>query len=60
MLYVLDSAHLSLHQRGDKALRSRLLRVDVDQICISIISVEELFRGRLAQIRRAKQARVMT
>ena len=56
MLYVLDSDHLSLYQRGDESLYSRLLEADVAQICISIISVEELFRGRLAQIRRAKQA----
>lgn len=56
MLYLLDSDHLSLYQRGDEALRSRLSEADADQLCISIISIEELLRGRLAQIRRAKQS----
>lgn len=56
MLYVLDSDHLSLHQRGYEALLSHLSSVATAQICITIISVEELLRGRLAQIRRANQA----
>lgn len=52
-LYVLDSDHLSLHQRGHEPLRKRLLTTSSNQTAITIISAEELLRGRLAQIRRA-------
>ena len=52
-LYILDSDHLSLYQRGHKPLGKRLLTVPPDQIAITVISVEELIRGRLAQIRKA-------
>ncbi len=54
-LYVLDSDHLSLHQRGYEPLKPYLLTIPPDQIGITIISVEELIRGRLAQVRRAVQ-----
>lgn len=52
-LYLLDTDHLSLHQRGHEALRTHLFKVSPDQICISVISVEEMLRGRLAQVHRA-------
>ncbi len=52
-MYVLDSDHLSLHQRGHQPLKTHLFQVPAEQIAITIISVEELTRGRLAQIRRA-------
>jgi tRNA(fMet)-specific endonuclease VapC len=54
-LYVLDSDHLSLHQRGYEPLKPHLLTVPPKQLSITIISVEELIRGRLAQVRRALQ-----
>ncbi|MDY0091781.1 MAG: type II toxin-antitoxin system VapC family toxin [Candidatus Vecturithrix sp.] len=53
MIFVLDSDHLSLHQRGHEALKHHLIAVQAAQICITIVSAEELLRGRLAQIRRA-------
>lgn len=53
--YILDSDHLSLHQRGHEPLRSHILNIPPEQISISIISVEELLRGRLAQIHRGKE-----
>ena len=55
-MYVLDSDHLSLHQRGYESLKAHLLKVPPHQIYITIISVEELLRGRLAQIRRTKKS----
>lgn len=55
MLFVLDSDHLSLHQRGHEPLRKRLLTTPANQIAITIISAEELMRGRLAQLRRAEK-----
>ena len=54
-LYILDSDHLSLYQRGHEPLGQRFLAIPPDQIAITVISVEELLRGRLAQIRKATQ-----
>ncbi|MCP4106390.1 MAG: type II toxin-antitoxin system VapC family toxin [Desulfobacteraceae bacterium] len=54
--YILDSDHLSLHQRGYEPLGKRLLIAPYRQTHITIISVEELLRGRLAQIRRATKS----
>jgi tRNA(fMet)-specific endonuclease VapC len=48
MVYVLDSDHLSLFQRGHEPLKNRILTLSPEQISITIISVEELLRGRLA------------
>jgi tRNA(fMet)-specific endonuclease VapC len=52
-LYILDSDHLSLYQRGHEILGQRLLTIPSEQIAITVISAEELVRGRLAQIRKA-------
>lgn len=52
-LYILDSDHLSLYQRGHQPLGQRLITIPSDQIAIAVISAEELLRGRLAQIRKA-------
>ncbi|NES24304.1 MAG: type II toxin-antitoxin system VapC family toxin [Symploca sp. SIO3E6] len=55
-LYILDSDHLSLYQRGHKPLAKRLLIIPPNQIAITVISAEELIRGRLAQIRKATKS----
>ena len=55
-IYILDTDLLSLHQRGHEPLRTHLLKHSSEQIAISIISVEEFVRGRLAQIRKSKKA----
>jgi len=52
-LYILDSDHLSLHQRGYESLRHHLSSIPPEQIAITVISVEELVRGRFAQVRKA-------
>ncbi|MEO0886709.1 MAG: type II toxin-antitoxin system VapC family toxin [Cyanobacteria bacterium J06648_10] len=54
-LYILDSDHLSLHQRGHEPLGKRLLATPPNQIAITATSAEELVRGRLSQIRRASK-----
>ncbi|NET59964.1 MAG: type II toxin-antitoxin system VapC family toxin [Symploca sp. SIO2E6] len=51
--YILDSDHLSLYQRGHESLSQRLVTIPPEQIAITVISAEELIRGRLAQIRKA-------
>jgi len=56
-LCVLDSDHLSLYQRGHEPLRRYLSAVPPERIAITIISVEELIRGRLAQVRKATKPR---
>ena len=53
--YILDSDHLSLHQRGHEALRRYLLTTSPEQIAITVISLEELVRGRLAQVRKTTE-----
>jgi len=53
-LYVLDTDHLSLQQRGHPQLLSRLNQTPPDEIAITVITAEEQLRGRLAQIRSAK------
>jgi hypothetical protein len=41
-LYILDSDHLSLYQRGHKTLYPYLSSIPPEQMAITIISVEEL------------------
>jgi len=52
-LFVLDTDHLSLYQRGVEPLLSRLLSHPPDELAITIITIEEQLRGRLAQVRKA-------
>ena len=52
-LFVLDTDHLSLYQRAVEPLLSKLLSHPPGELAITIITVEEQLRGRLAQIRKA-------
>lgn len=54
-LYVLDTDHLSLHQRGHEPLCSRISSALPEEIFITAISVEEAIRGRFVQIKAAKK-----
>ncbi|MFY9223307.1 MAG: type II toxin-antitoxin system VapC family toxin [Blastocatellia bacterium] len=49
-LYVLDTNHLSLMQRGNKIISNRLLSVVSSEVAITVISWEEQLRGWLAVI----------
>ncbi len=53
-LYLLDTDHSSLYQRGHAAVRAHVLGTPSAQLALSVITAEELLRGRLAQIRAAK------
>jgi tRNA(fMet)-specific endonuclease VapC len=53
-LYLLDTDHLSLYQRGNAAVLNHLTGKVPAQVFISMITAEEIMRGRLAQIRAAK------
>lgn len=55
-LFVLDTDHLSLYQRGLEPLLSRLLSHPPDELAITIVTLEEQLRGRLAQVRKATTA----
>lgn len=54
--YVLDSDHLSLYQRGYEPLKAYFTIIPPENIAITIISVEELIRGRLAQVHKASRS----
>ena len=53
-LYLLDTDHLSHYHRGHAAVRGRLTGKTPSQVFTSVITAEEILRGRLAQIRAAK------
>jgi tRNA(fMet)-specific endonuclease VapC len=57
--FLLDTDHVSLQERGDPHVRRRLESLPADQIAVSVVTVEEMLRGRLAILsrRRAGQAR---
>jgi tRNA(fMet)-specific endonuclease VapC len=52
-LFILDTDHLSLYQRDFEPLLSKLLSHPPNELAITIVTVEEQLRGRLAQIRKA-------
>lgn len=58
--WLLDTDHLSLHERGHTPLRSRLTSIAPDSVAVSVVTMEEMIRGRLAILaRRAEgEARV--
>jgi tRNA(fMet)-specific endonuclease VapC len=51
--YILDSDHVTLHQRRDPAVVQRLAGVPSARVFVPIVTVEEQLRGWLALIRRA-------
>ncbi|MDQ3009943.1 MAG: hypothetical protein M3X11_04480 [Acidobacteriota bacterium] len=54
MVYILDTDHLSLYQRGDAKLLSRFEQIPPQQIVITVITAEEAIRGRFSRIRAAR------
>lgn len=52
-LYILDTDHVSLFQREHPQVVVRIRETLPEQLAVTIITVEEQLRGRLAQIRRA-------
>lgn len=51
--FVLDTDHLSLYQRGVEPLVTKLLQHPPGELAITVITIEEQLRGRLAQVRNA-------
>jgi tRNA(fMet)-specific endonuclease VapC len=58
-LWILDTDHFSLFQRGHPLVRQRINAVNFEEIAITIITAEEQLRGRLSPIRRAASANEM-
>jgi tRNA(fMet)-specific endonuclease VapC len=53
MIHVLlDTDHVSLHERGHLPLRARLASFPPEEVAVSIVTVEEMLRGRLAILAR--------
>jgi tRNA(fMet)-specific endonuclease VapC len=57
---LLDTDHVSLHERGQLSVRTRLASFSPEEVAVSVVTVEEMLRGRLAILaRRAEgEARV--
>lgn len=60
--YVLDTDHLSLYERRHPQVRERIRRTrqhSDDTLTITVVSVEEQYAGRLAQIRKANTSEAL-
>src|SRR5712692_11846412 len=56
MIHVLlDTDHVSLHERGHLPLRARLASCPPEAVAVSIVTVEEVLRGRLAILARRSE-----
>lgn len=53
MIYLLDTDHVSLEQRGHPSVTERVRLAGPSQVAISVITVEEQLRGWLALTRSA-------
>ena len=59
-LWVLDTDHFSLLQRGEPQLIQRINAVSDEEIAITMVTVVEQLYGRLNQIKSAKSANTLT
>jgi len=49
--YILDTDHISLYQHGYPSISQKINSLQKEQLFVTIISLEEQLRGRLAVIR---------
>ncbi|MCC3406923.1 MAG: type II toxin-antitoxin system VapC family toxin [Microcoleus sp. PH2017_10_PVI_O_A] len=59
-LWVLDTDHLSLLQRGYPQIRQRINAVNPEEIAITMVTVVEQLSGRLNQIKSANSENTLT
>ena len=52
---LLDTDHVSLHERGQLSIRDRLASFPTEEIAVSVVTVEEMLRGRLAILARRSE-----
>jgi len=55
-LWILDTDTVSLIQRGREALLKRLLTTPPEQIAVTVITLFEQLRGRLADVNNARES----
>jgi tRNA(fMet)-specific endonuclease VapC len=55
-LYVLDTDHLTLLRRGHAEVVARVAATPPSDIAITLITIEEQFRGWFTQVRKARNA----
>ena len=55
-LWILDTDHISLYQRGDLNVINRLSSANPKNLAVTVISLEEQMYGRLSEIKRATSA----
>ena len=55
---LLDTDHVSLHERGHLPLRARLVSFPPEAVAVSIVTVAEVLRGRLAILARRAEGEV--
>ncbi|MBN1658645.1 MAG: type II toxin-antitoxin system VapC family toxin [Anaerolineae bacterium] len=55
-LFILDTDHITLYQRGDPQVTGHVTRTPRDLVATSIVTYEEQLRGRLAVVRQAQTA----
>lgn len=51
-LYILDTDHVTLHQYGHPQVLAKIQTHAASQLAITVVTVEEQMRGRLAQLGR--------
>ncbi len=54
MKYVLDTDHITLHQRNHPQVVGRIQECMPDDLAITVVTVQEQMRGRLAEVSRAR------
>lgn len=55
-LWILDTDHISLYQRGDLNVINRLSSANSKNLAVTVISLEEQMYGRLSEIKKATSA----
>ncbi len=58
-LWILDTDHFSLFQRGYPVVVKRVINTNPKQLAITIITAEEQIRGRLKIIRRSSSQEIV-
>ena len=55
-LWILDTDHISLYQRGELNVINRLSSANPKNLAVTVISLEEQMYGRLSEIKKATSA----
>ena len=55
-VWILDTDHISLYQRGDLNVINRLSAANPENLAVTVISLEEQMYGRLSEIKKATSA----